>query len=226
MGTAISTLKSGASLSVPSVGAIRRVCIDDTTLTDRKTRENVMCALLDRLELDAEDVGCKQLIALGYPESCATIQPTPSVLARRGFQEIGMLPDTPVAQFSIDLPKPQSQTTPAKDEGQSKPASGGAARAFSLLVGRGSGVVIVGSLLLILAGAVGVAVLLGLDVSLGSGAEGNRGAGTPLSISEVRQLMEDEKLQRKTLEEGEVECLSTCDTMSGPDAGCVSIRRQ
>lgn len=203
VGTAISTLKSGASMSVPSMGAIRRVCIDHTILTDRKTRENVMCALLDRLELDAEDAGCKQLIALGYPESCATLQPTPSVLSRRGFHEIGKLTDTPVSQFSLDLPKPRSQAAPAEDRVQSNPAGGAAARAFSLLVGRGSGVVIVCSLVLILAGALGVAGLLGLDVSMGSG-EGNRGAGTPLSVEEVRQMMQDEKLQMKTLEEGEV----------------------
>ncbi|KAJ1472639.1 hypothetical protein T484DRAFT_1839479 [Baffinella frigidus] len=64
--------------------------------------------------------------------------------------------------------------------------SQGWARRARLTLGRGSPVLILAALLLLLPLGAGVASFLGLDLSLGAGnGDLNRGAGTPLDIREV-----------------------------------------
>jgi hypothetical protein len=60
-------------------------------------------------------------------------------------------------------------------------------------------VIIAASLVLTALGAVGIASLLGLDLSLDNSTN-NRGLGTPLSSAQVRQLMKDEALKRSSLD--------------------------
>jgi len=74
-------------------------------------------------------------------------------------------------------------------------------RRARLMLGRGSSTIIFAALLLLVPLSLGVAAFLGLDIQLpGLGRDVNRGAGTPLDMREVSQLMRDEQLKRTTLD--------------------------
>ena len=74
-------------------------------------------------------------------------------------------------------------------------------RRARLMLGRGSSTIIFAALLLLVPLSLGVAAFLGLDIQLpGLGRDVNRGAGAPLDMREVSQLMRDEQLKRTTLD--------------------------
>jgi hypothetical protein len=197
-GTQVTTLSSGASVSrAGATGALRRAAV--SIELGEEAQEAVFEALLSEVERRAVRAGCAQIIALGYglPPATSKCRRMSSLrLAARGYEAGDELPGTEVTQLAKKLVGTGNRV--AETESARPKEDGGVARAARLLVGRGSGVLILVSLALTLVGALGVASFLGLD--LGVGSDDNRGVGVPLSTSEVQQLMRDEKLKRRSLD--------------------------
>ena len=194
-GTQVTTVASGASVSTPdTAGALRRVAVS-ADLGD-ETERVVIDALLSKVERRATEVGCSRLLALGYASpstnGASSKRPSNALLAQRGYVQGDAISGTLATQFVKLLPalsSAASTTTGMATEGTSgvsaRVAESEANRAARLLVGRGSGIIIVVALLLTLVGAVGVANLLGLDLSFAN--DDNRGMG----MDEEREDGED-----------------------------------
>ena len=210
-GTQVTTLSSGASVSKEgNVGAMRRAAVS-ADMSDEAQRV-VWDALVLAIQRRAVQIDCVQLIALAFlaPPAAPAVKstrPTASILSSYGFSQGNDLPGTHATQYTKDLQPGTGQTVSAlTGRGTEEEAvrvrvarDGDLQRGIRLLVGRGSGVIIAASLVLTALGAVGIASLLGLDLSLDNSTN-NRGLGTPLSSAQVRQLMKDETLKRSSLD--------------------------
>jgi len=197
-GLQVTMLASGASVSTGATGALRRAAV--SLVLSQDAQEAVFGALLSDIERRAIRGGCSRILALGYHADDAAAKCrrlSSQQLAASGYAQGDVLPGTQATQFVKTLSGASDRVAAAA----SVPAEEGLKRAARLLVGRGSGVLIIGALALTLVAAVGVASLLGLDLGLGN--DDNRGVGTPLTTAEVRQMMQDEKLKRKSLDSEE-----------------------
>lgn len=197
-GTLVTTMASGASVSqAGTAAALRRAAV--SVDLGQEAQEAVFEALLSEVERRAARGGCAQILALAYqPDQQRTprgLRMTSERLAARGYKAGDVIQGTEVQQFAKKLGE---TSCPVPVTASSRPKEGGVARDARLLVGRGSGFLIFASVAMTLVAALGVATVLGLDISIGS--VENRGLGTPLSREEVRQLMADENLKRKSLD--------------------------
>jgi hypothetical protein len=185
VGTQVTTVASGASVSTPAetTGALRRTVV--AASLGEEAERAVFEALMGEVERRAKLAGCSRLLALGYAPPAAAEPPaarraTLQVLRARGYMQGDPIPGTPATQFEKLLTLSSPPTALDMAVGAD---GGGARKAAKLLVGRGSGVLIVFSVLLTLVGALGVASMLGLDLSLAN--NDNRG---PLPCPSHRAL--------------------------------------
>lgn len=189
VGTQVAYLKSGASISTPAItGAVRRVCAIENT--DNGT-ESILRSLLSEIETRATQSDADELIILGYPNS--TRRPTPMLLKDMGYQKLPanlQVPGVNAVQYSkVLVDNEDSNISIVESEivnNSSNNAIGSAAVGTLFVAG-----------LLIAFGF--VANIMGLEV-LPSGANDNRGIGSPLSTEEVQRLKQDEQLKRTTVD--------------------------
>jgi hypothetical protein len=222
LGTQVQYLSSGSSYSTPTkvTGAIRRVCctsppstrgssyLSMVSSTSEHDQSTILKAMLLEVEARARQKGATELILLAYPQRYTTslmARPTPKLVSELGYQPQGRL-DVPlrggdgietIQQYykvlkyddSVFHIKRSIATTTAETTGAI-----GSSRFVSPVGG-----IVVFFLSSILAFAIGVANLLGLEVSP-VGSSDNRGIGIPLSQEELYKLQQDETLQRTDLD--------------------------
>jgi len=103
VGVAVSTLKSGRSVSEGSMAAVRRVCVDGSLLGTSSTRKKILVSLLEASEQAALERGACNVIALGYTDPTAS-QPSDELLQSLGYKSCGSLAGVnDVTQFSKQL---------------------------------------------------------------------------------------------------------------------------
>ena len=112
VGTSVSYMKSGASLSTPQIvtGAIRRVAIkvDHDDSTDDKNDDNFLLQdLLVRIESHAKHEGVQELILLAYPSSSSSslsyLRPSPQLVESMGYIELPMKSLVNVMQYCKNI---------------------------------------------------------------------------------------------------------------------------
>ena len=185
VGTQISYLKSGASISTPAVtGAVRRVCTATT-----RDNESILRLLLNEIQARANTLGADELIMLAYP---STRRPSSDLVERLGYRELPTkLPGVNATQYAKVLGSATESNT-ANDQIATDSSENNNTTI--------TGTVIAALFTAFLLVAFGfIANFMGLEV-LPSSATANRGVGTPLSIEEVLSLKEDEKLKRSDID--------------------------
>lgn len=226
LGTQVRYFASGSSsLSAPSkvTGAVRRVCCTSPAAAGRASssylsslssvvaddQSRILRCLLLEVEARAKRMGATELILLAYPPYYSTnevARPTPQLVSDLGYQAQAQL-DVPMRGGGSIETIQQYYKVLGRDGSTSWKREAGVARAAETAgtnVGgfnaRAAAVATV-ALSLILGLALGVASLLGLDVSpVASSSGDNRGVGTPLSREEMQRLLQDETLQRTDLD--------------------------
>lgn len=185
VGTQISYLKSGASISTPTItGAVRRVCTANST----RDNESILRLLLKEIEARANILGADELIMLAYPSAR---RPSSDLVERLGYRELpATLRGVDATQYAKVLDSATESNIAADDKivTENNNSSTIAGTAIAALFT---------TFLLVSFGF--IANFMGLEV-LPSPATVNRGVGTPLSIEEVWRLKEDEKLKRSDID--------------------------
>ena len=205
VGTPIEYQTSGSSMSSPELtAAVRRcvVCPPPSSLPggiESPSTESIQKLLLDTIEERAVQAKATQLIGLAYPVSKSLssqgVKPTPEIMQELGYKALAQqLPGVDAVQFGKDLTNQSESSAVSQQQptnvSPSKESNGLSEIALAL-------VLLVGS---IAGGTSLVGQYLGFDTSLSSTVV-NRGLGRPLSTEDLGQLMQDEQLQRTTLDD-------------------------
>jgi len=187
VGTSVTYLKSGASLSFPENinGAIRRVCATNPTVLQR---------LLESIENRAKDVGVAELIVLAYKTTTTTTttttvcQPNSALLENMGYKASTINLGNNVIQYAKFIEsnnnKGQKMTIATTEKDDSK----------EIILG----VTVGAAFLTVILAFIGITSFMGLELIPSS--NNNRGAGSPLSVQELQILRQEEKLQRTDLD--------------------------
>jgi hypothetical protein len=185
VGTQVSYLKSGASISTPAVtGAVRRVCTANT-----RDNESILRLLLNDIQARAYTLGANELIMLAYP---STRRPNSALVEKLGYRELPTkLPGVDATQYAKKLGS-ATESNRANDN----IATDSSEKNNSAI----TGIAIAALLSTFILAAFGfVGNFMGFEV-LPSSATDNRGVGAPLSVEEVLRLKEDEKLKRSNID--------------------------
>ena len=226
VGTPIQYQTSGSSMSSPEMTAAVRRCVvclpalpphKSVKATDFLSAKFIQKKLLVAIEERAMQAKATQLIGLAYPSSTSSsiqLKPTFCLMEELGYKALPQqLPGLDAIQCGKELPsrstiinsstrssssssrtlgtptaavvEPPSSTTTSSSLSE-------VAVAVAILVG------------IIWGGTASVGQLLGFDMSLNDSSainvNVNRGLGRPLSTEDLGQLLQDEQLQRTTLD--------------------------
>jgi hypothetical protein len=170
IGTAISYLPSGASLSTPTVtGAVRRVCGKSPAVCQQ---------LLVAVETRAANKKVEELIALAYPPAeQQKMRPTTNLMEALGYERSeSQLPGTDVVQYAKRL----DITTVAKEQEEQRISNEKEDRDTSVTTttmdGRAEALVAGVLVFLLVAAISSVAQFMGLDTVVFSGDSNNHGS--------------------------------------------------
>ena len=199
VGTPVDYYASGASMSSEKViAAIRRCCCRYVYSSSISSNE-VLEVVLQNIEERAVAAGATELTVLAYQPpkdiAVAICKPTPSLLERLGYQKsLEQLKGIDAVQYTKNLVDKNEREnlkgyrkTDATDSTKTLVASA----------------IILGLLGTLFGGWIGVAQFMGFDAVLPLATDTtavNRGLGRPLSSDDVGQLLRDEQLKRKTLD--------------------------
>eukprot|EP00566_Odontella_aurita_P020698 CAMPEP_0113526364 /NCGR_PEP_ID=MMETSP0015_2-20120614/696_1 /TAXON_ID=2838 /ORGANISM="Odontella" /LENGTH=360 /DNA_ID=CAMNT_0000424673 /DNA_START=49 /DNA_END=1131 /DNA_ORIENTATION=- /assembly_acc=CAM_ASM_000160 len=179
VGTPVTYLKSGASVSTPDVtGAVRRVFVADLLSPEQK--EATLVAFMNEIEERSKRAGVSNIIALAYSDAN---RPTEDVLEKLLYVKDVQKSVPGLFQFSKDISCSLEQVSKESEQE-------GNGTIFDVAIGTA----LVG---VVAAAAFGFSSILGLGFF--SSAD-NGGVGTPLSSQELGALLRDEKLQRTDLD--------------------------
>jgi hypothetical protein len=168
IGTAISYLPSGASLSTPTVtGAVRRVCGKSPAVCQQ---------LLVAIDTRAANKKVEELIALAYPPAeQQIIRPTTNLMESLGYERSeSQLPGTDVVQYAKRL----DITTVAKEQriSNEKEDRDTSVTTTTTMDGRAEALVAGVVVFLLVAAISSVAQFMGLDTVVFSGDSNNHGS--------------------------------------------------
>uniref|UniRef100_A0A7S1YU63 Uncharacterized protein n=2 Tax=Ditylum brightwellii TaxID=49249 RepID=A0A7S1YU63_9STRA len=225
VGTPVEYQASGASVSsAETTAAIRRCCFCSASINDFSAGSRILTQLLTTLEERAMLAQATQLIALAYPtpfskgtisrnnnDNDMVLQPTPQLLEQLGYQKLPQqLPGVEAMQYGKALQnrKVSSITTKQANTISANNSNNAEEETTSNLAGSA---IAIGALGFLLGGFISVAQFIGFDTTVASDNffsspttpdmdQINRGLGRPLSSEDLGQLLQDEKLQRKTLD--------------------------
>jgi hypothetical protein len=226
VGTPIQYQTSGSSMSSPEMtAAVRRcvVCLPAQQLPTNNaiSTESIQKLLLAAIEKRAIQAKATQLIGLAYPASSSStsripkgVKPTPQFMGELGYTALPQqLPGVDAVQCGKELStRTNIQSAAAAVQSDSSTTVNSSNSNSSVLSEVALAVVLFAGLLS--GGTALVGQFLGFDTSLssleisGSGSSSasaaiNRGLGRPLSTEDLGQLLQDEQLQRTTLDGGD-----------------------
>lgn len=194
VGTPVTYLKSGASLSSPKpTGAIRRVVCSVSDGDDAERLEScILQNLLIRIESRAVDAGVGELIVLAYPATTRQ-RPNAALLEKNGYTKLPVnLDGVDVVQYGKMLNGSNGQVTRKNEEVTLKSRNNSQLRDATIVAS------LIGFITLAL---FSVGTFMGLELMPSSD---NRGIGSPLSVQELAIMRQEEKLQRTDLDGGQV----------------------
>jgi len=217
VGTPVTYLKSGASMSTPvTTGAIRRVCAVGNDNDNGDNNGNkiddafILQNLLMQIESRAAEAGVDELVVLAYPATARhRHRPNAALLEQIGYAKLpATLEGVDVEHYGKtvdvylgDVAGGRKPIVHVNAEEEDSIVVGGRAsvstRANGVLQDVTIAVSFLGAIALTL---IGVATFMGFELIPSN--DGNRGIGSPLSIQELAILRQEEKLQRTDLDGG------------------------
>lgn len=218
VGTQVQYQASGSSVSTPEMTAAVRRCVVRLSENDDGSTTSIQRQLLAAIDERAIQAKATEVIGLAYPPqkilSSFATKPSLAMMQELAYNPLPQqIPGVDAIQCGKDLTRPKaaafdiidsSMINKKRDNNTEATSSADDSSSNDLLEWAVAGTVLG---VLLFGGSSLVGQFLGFDTSVAfpdSSTTINRGLGRPLSSQDLGQLLQDEQLQRKTLDNDEL----------------------